>query len=56
MAHAAAARPEVEPRLFKADRPRAIDQHINYFGGASEPQGEVPEDDTCGETLLGRLA
>lgn len=55
MAHASSPRPEVERLLFKADRPRAIDQHIDYFGGASEPPAEDSED-TCGETLLERLA
>jgi hypothetical protein len=31
-------------RLFKADRPRAIDCYIDYFGGAAG--------DPCGENLL----
>jgi hypothetical protein len=25
--------------LFKADRPRAIDRHIDYFGGAGSRAG-----------------
>lgn len=34
------------PRLFKPDRPRAIDRYIDYFGGAA---GHI---DPCGEALL----
>ena len=45
-----------EARLlfFKADRPRSIDQYIDYFGGAHG--STVAGDDACGETLLERLA
>jgi hypothetical protein len=41
--------------FFKADRPRAIDQYIDYFGGAGGATA-VADDDVCGETLLERLA
>lgn len=41
--------------FFKADRPRAIDQYIDYFGGAGGALA-VAGDDVCGETLLERLA
>jgi hypothetical protein len=34
-------------RLFKPDRPRAIDRYIDYFGGAA---GRTS--DSCGEALL----
>jgi hypothetical protein len=46
-----------EARLlfFKADRPRSIDQYIDYFGGAGGGS-TVAGDDACGETLLERLA
>jgi hypothetical protein len=36
--------------LFKADRPRTIDQYIDYFGGTSRTQ--VPAGDPCGDHLL----
>jgi len=36
--------------LFKADRPRAIDRYIDYFGDRSWG------DDVCGERLLDALA
>jgi hypothetical protein len=39
--------------LFKSDYPRTIDRYIDYFGGV--PAAE-DSDDTCGETLLDRLA
>ena len=54
MAHASSAHSEVEPLLFKLDRPRAIDEHIDYFGGGG-PRSEAAED-SCGETFLERLA
>jgi len=40
--------------FFKADHPRAIDQYIDYFGGAGGASAAA--DDLCGETLLERLA
>lgn len=40
--------------FFKADRPRAIDRYIDYFGGAGG--AGAAHDDCCGETLLERLA
>ena len=57
-AHAAApalAEPEGEVRdlLYKSDHPRAIDQHIDFFGdgGLSDVAG-----DGCGELFLESLA
>jgi len=50
----AVARPEARELLFKPDRPRAIDHHIDYFGGAGESPAET-DDNGCGETLLERL-
>jgi hypothetical protein len=41
--------------FFKADRPRAIDRYIDYFGGAGGAPAAA-DDDVCGETLLERLA
>jgi hypothetical protein len=41
--------------LFKADRPRAIDLYIDYFGGAGLSPAAAG-DDRCGEALLERLA
>ena len=62
MAHAPSAqsgvsgsRPEARELLFKPDHPRAIDQYIDYFGGAGEAPAET-DDDSCGEALLERLA
>jgi hypothetical protein len=46
---------EARRLFFKADRPRAIDQYIDYFGGASAASAALG-DDACGETLLERLA
>ena len=40
--------------FFKADRPRAIDHYIDYFGGAGG--AAAADNDMCGETLLERLA
>jgi hypothetical protein len=45
---------EARHLFFKADRPRAIDQHIDYFGGAGG--ASAASDDLCGQTLLERLA
>jgi hypothetical protein len=59
MAHASStrsaqyARGDVRDLLFKPDRPRAIDEYIDYFGEAS---GSSHEDDVCGETFLERPA
>ena len=55
------ARTGVRQLLFKPDRPRAIDQHIDYFGGATEPASDMEadlcgEDDLCGEMILERPA
>jgi hypothetical protein len=47
--------PGVPELLFKADRPRAIDHHIDYFGGVGEPQADGDED-VCGEATLERPA
>lgn len=64
MAHASSARSshassgagvEVRELLFKPDRPRAIDQHIDYFGGASEPSSDT-DADVYGEMILERPA
>jgi hypothetical protein len=41
--------------LFKADRPRAIDRYIDYFGGAGAVRAGG-DGDPCGQTLLERLA
>ena len=45
---------EARSLFFKADRPRAIDQYIDFFGGAGG--ASATGDDQCGETLLERLA
>ena len=45
---------EARRLFFKADRPRAIDRYIDYFGGAGGASAAA--DDRCGETLLERLA
>ena len=45
---------EARHLFFKADHPRAIDEHIDYFGGAGG--ASATGDDLCGETLLERLA
>ena len=39
--------------LFKSDYPRTIDRYIDYFEGVP---ALVDSDDSCGETLLDRLA
>jgi hypothetical protein len=39
--------------LFKSDYPRTIDRYIDYFEGA---RALDDSDDSCGETLLDRLA
>jgi hypothetical protein len=46
---------EARRLFFKADRPRAIDQYIDYFGGAGAASAAVAND-LCGETFLERLA
>src|SRR5438094_726128 len=50
MAHAPSAqsgasgqRPEARELLFKPDCPRAIDHHIDYFGGAGESPAETDD-------------
>ena len=46
---------EARRLFFKADRPRPIDDYIDYFGGAggaSAAAGDV----VCGEMLFERLA
>jgi hypothetical protein len=48
------ARGDVRDLLFKPDRPRAIDEYIDYFGGASEASSD--EDDVRGEAFLERPA
>jgi len=48
-------RPEVRQLFLKPDRPRAIDEHIDFFGGAIESQAET-EDDACGDSFLEELA
>jgi hypothetical protein len=47
--HAEPATRTVRRVLFKRDHPRAIDEHINYFGG---PAAESTIGDPCGEGLL----
>jgi len=51
----AVARPEARELLFKPDRPRAIDRHIDYFGGVTEAPAES-DDDRCGDAFLEALA
>ena len=51
----AGARPEARELLFKPDRPRAIDRHIDYFGGVTETLSES-DDDRCGDAFLEALA
>ena len=51
----AASRPEARELLFKPDRPRAIDRHIDYFGGVNETLAES-DDDRCGDAFLEALA
>ncbi len=50
----AGSRPEARELLFKPDRPRAIDRHINYFGGVTEIPAESDAD--RGEAFLEALA
>ena len=47
--------PETEVRdlLYKADRPRAIDQHIDFFGDGVTGEAGC---DGCGELFLESLA
>ena len=47
--------PEAQKLLFKADRPRDIDQYIDYFGGAADAQGHETAD-ACGDAWLERPA
>lgn len=60
MAHASSTRSvhyahaDVRDLLFKPDRPRAIDEYIDYFGGASEALSD--ENDARGEAFLERPA
>jgi hypothetical protein len=46
---------EARRLFFKADRPRAIDRYIDYFGGAGAGCAAAG-DDLCGETVIERLA
>jgi hypothetical protein len=55
MAHVLSAHPEVERLLFKPDRRRAIDEHIDYFGGTTAALVEQ-DHDTEGTERLERLA
>jgi hypothetical protein len=52
---AADARPEVPEQLFKPDRPRAIDRHIDYFGGTADSPADA-DDDRCADVALERPA
>jgi hypothetical protein len=63
MAHASSARSPypssgartgVRELLFKLDHPRAIDDHIDYFGGATEASSDI-DADVC-EVMLERPA
>ena len=60
MAHASStqavpsAHADVRDLLFKPDRPRAIDDYIDYFGGTGDTSAD--EDDVCGEAFLERPA
>ena len=45
---------EARRLFFKADRPRAIDRYIDFFGGAGGATATTG-DDLCGQ-LLERLA
>jgi len=44
---------EVRDLLYKSDRPRAIDQHIDFFGDGGLSDVAV---DGCGELFLESLA
>jgi len=55
IASAADARPEAPELLFKPDRPRAIDRHIDYFGGTAESSADA-DDDRCADVALERPA
>ena len=52
---ASGSRLEARELLVKPDRPRAIDQYIDYFGRAGDSPAET-DDESCGEGLLERLA
>ena len=41
--------------LFKADHPRAIDEYIDFFGGATDTHADE-HDDVGGEVVLERPA
>jgi hypothetical protein len=51
----AGAQPEVPELLFKPDRPRAIDRHIDYFGGTADGSADA-DDDRCADAALERPA
>jgi hypothetical protein len=51
----AGARPEARELLFKPDRPRAIDRHIDFFGGVTEAPAES-DDDRSADAFLEALA
>jgi hypothetical protein len=48
------ARADVRDLLFKPDRPRAIDEYIDYFGDTGDASAD--EDDVCGDAFLERPA
>ena len=48
------ARREVPEAFFKPDHPRAIDRHIDYFGGGDTADDD--EDAACGAAALERPA
>ncbi len=47
-------RPTLRDLLYKADRPRWIDEYIDFFG--DDTVRSEPLADCCGELLLGSLA
>jgi hypothetical protein len=51
----AGVRPETRDLLFKPDHPRAIDRHIDFFGGVTETPAES-DDDRSGDAFLEALA
>jgi hypothetical protein len=55
IASAAGARLEMPELLFKRDRPRAIDRHIDYFGGTADSPADT-DDDRCADVALERPA
>ena len=46
---------EARDLLFKADHPRAIDEFIDFFGGATDTPADE-HDDVAGEVVLERPA